>query len=221
MPTILLPWLLLLASVISITNAAMCYSTDVEDCLGNPNLFCMVNCSQVAVLRFNQPPSHGNCGLFYEVGGSTSRHACYVNDCPFTECIATTMESASTIDCCCTEDFCNDEFATAPPPSATPSPPAVNVTHLYFDDFPHHTNNTGMPMCLYVVCVCVCACVHACVHSFISVCMHACVSVCICSDLVSTGEAAHLAITLMGTWCLLGKQMLTVLVSHSGTSSDL
>ena len=78
-----------------------------------------------------------------------------------------------------------------------------------------------MPMCLYVVCVCVCACVHACVHSFISVCMHACVSVCICSDLVSTGEAAHPAVTLMGTWCLLGKQVLTVLVSHSGTLSDL
>ena len=52
--------------------------------------------------------------------------------------------------------------------------------------------------------VCVCAvCVYVCV----------CVRVCVCQlfkwghRLVSSGEAAHPAVTSMGTWCLLGKQI--------------
>ena len=154
MPTVLLLCSVLLVSMISVTNAVLCFSTDAEDCPGSTdNPFCIVNCSQVAIERFNQPASHGNCGLFFEVGGTARRHACYVNECPFTECIPITMEGASTIDCCCTEDLCNQEFATPPTPSPTPSPPVVDLLHLYFDDFPHHTNNTGMYVYVSVVLV--------------------------------------------------------------------
>jgi len=164
MTTVLLLCSLLSATVINITNAAMCFSTDAEHCPDNSNQFCLVNCSQVAVVQFNQPASHGNCGLFYEVGGSTSRHACYINECPSTKCIATTMESANAIDCCCTEDYCNVEFATTPSPSPTPSPSVVNITHLYFDGFPNHTNNTGICVCSRVCMlgVCACICVYLC-----------------------------------------------------------
>ena len=143
MSSVLLLCSLLLISMISITNAAMCLSTDAEDCPGNP---CLVNCSQVAVEEFNQPASHGNCGLFYSLGisntsNTTKRQGCFINECPFAECIPVTEENLNVIDCCCTEDLCNYQFAT---PSPTPSPPVAPVTHLYFDDFPHHTNNTGM-----------------------------------------------------------------------------
>jgi len=177
MTTVLLLCSILLVSVTSITNAAICFSTDCSDPL------CFVDCSQIAVEQFNQPASHGNCGLFYELGinstsNATKRQGCFINECPFTDCIPVTQENANAIDCCCTENFCNNEFAT---PSPTPTPPVVdvvNVSHLYFDDFPHHTNNTGMYLCLsavpgahkgctnvFYMCVCACVCVVLYMHN--------------------------------------------------------
>ena len=196
MPTVLLLCSILLVSLTSVTNAANCLSTD---CPGSSDSVCVIDCSEVAVEQFNQPESHGNCGLFYELGinstnstsNTTKRQGCFINECPFTECIAVTRENANTIDCCCTEDLCNHEFTT---PSPTPTPPVVDpvdVSHLYFDDFPHHTNNTGMYVCLSVVpgvhkgrtsvfCLCVCVCIVLYMHMCVCVraCMRACVRAC-------------------------------------------
>ena len=163
MPTILFLCSILLVSMITVTNSASCLSNDVVDCpdINNGVPFCVVNCSQVAIEQYNQPASHGNCQLLFELGG-IRRQACFIDECPFTECIPVVREDVSAIECCCTEDFCNLNF-TAPSTSPTPSPPpVVDLVHLYFDEFPHHTNDTGMYVCLSV-CLSVIL-VRVCVH---------------------------------------------------------
>ncbi|XP_065882657.1 activin receptor type-2B-like isoform X2 [Dysidea avara] len=153
MPTILFLCSILLVSMITVTNSASCLSNDVVDCpdINNGVPFCVVNCSQVAIEQYNQPASHGNCQLLFELGG-IRRQACFIDECPFTECIPVVREDVSAIECCCTEDFCNLNF-TAPSTSPTPSPPpVVDLVHLYFDEFPHHTNDTERLVCEYLNC---------------------------------------------------------------------
>ena len=58
----------------------------------------------------------------------------------------------------------------------------------------------------------------------VSFCLFVCVCVCVCVYLVPTGEVAHPAVTSMGTWCKLEKQMLScpylyiAIVGPGGTS---
>ena len=114
MPTIPVLCLILLISLASIANATICISN--EDCHDGTDL-CFINCSQVAIEQFNQPASHGNCGLFFQLVSSALRHLCYIDECETTQCIP--VISGGIVGCCCTEDLCNDEFSqrpTSPPP---------------------------------------------------------------------------------------------------------
>ena len=109
MPTIPVLCLILLISLASIANATICISN--EDCHYGTDL-CYIDCSQVAIKRFNLPASHGNCGLLFKLGSSATRHMCYIGECETTQCYP--VIPVGLVGCCCTEDLCNDERPTPP-----------------------------------------------------------------------------------------------------------
>lgn len=111
-------------SVVSITNAAMCIST--VDCPNNGSP-CVLNCSAIAVHEFDRPASHGNCRLSVTLEANRI-HSCYIDECNTShpEICVPQSEEGVTAACCCTEDYCNNEFTLAPNGNTTDSSPTMS-----------------------------------------------------------------------------------------------
>ena len=100
---------LALFSVISIGDAATCFST--IGCPENDTL-CMLNCSEIAVNDHQQPASHGNCKATLTVDGVTTQ-GCYIDVCNTTHpdrCVGEIFGNHIGAECCCTTYLCNSNI---------------------------------------------------------------------------------------------------------------
>ena len=111
-----------------ISNAAMCFST--MDCPANDSV-CILNCSEIAVNDFNQSTSYGNCNLSMNVNGIVNQ-GCHIDECNSSYpqwCVPEIFDDHG-VKCCCTDDFCNDDFDLPIENTVLPTPTGVVSTIL-------------------------------------------------------------------------------------------
>jgi len=96
---------------------------------------CVQNCSAIAIELYNLTASHGNCKISSTVDGMDSDdiYGCYIGPCstdsPGLCTVPSTAEDIDEVTCCCTEDYCNTNFADSP---------TTSTTNIY-PYFPNHT----------------------------------------------------------------------------------
>ena len=114
----------LVLSIATISSGTLCLSN--TNC-PHDQLWCVQNCSAVAIEEFNLTASHGNCKI-------SSTNAGNIYDCHIGSCTTELCDASGTNDttCCCTGDFCNTNF------SASPTTPPHH--HIY-PSFPRHVTS--------------------------------------------------------------------------------
>lgn len=126
----------LLLSIVSVSSGTLCLSN--MECPSD-QLWCVQNCSAVAIEEYNLTALYGNCKISSTVDGSDRDdiYGCYIGSCSTDSpglytASSTVAEDTDEVTYCCTGDLCNTNFTDAPTASTN------DYNHIY-PFFPSHT----------------------------------------------------------------------------------